>query len=426
MMAIHNFSSLAMVLAFVPWSNEWALMDSHMGLWPLAAIAVVLAYYFVVYRVLLAAPSAGAIVPRYQAPDNLSPATLRFFEHRTFDEKAFAADVLDLAARGYIEIRGGQGEPYSLVRTGADESQLPDDEKALARFLFQDGSALRIDLRHRAAIEHIKKTMARSVGRVAGTYFHSNKRYVAGGVALTLAALLGLIGTTPFPGPLLFACAGLAFFGGIMAFAGTLVVRDVRRSLQRKSALGMVMALTGSVAMVPVLVLACACGLIIVLMAHLTSLLFAAFLLAAVLLNVAAFHRRQVPTKRGQQLTDEAEGFRQFLATVEADQLNRVSDGVTAPEMIGKMLPYAMAFDLEHRWASQRFAHAFGFAGGEYVSSNRRELGDLLPQGMKLPNPFDLHSLASFLQEADPRTDRAATREQKAANGREPGRGSGA
>ena len=96
-------------------------------------------------------------------------------------------------------------------------------------------------------------------------------------------------------------------------------------------------------------------------------------------------------------MIDEAEGFRQFLSTVEADQLNRVSDGVTVPEMIGKMLPYAMAFDLEHRWASERFAHAFGFAGGEYVSSNHVEVGNVLPQGMKLPNPFDLLALANFL-----------------------------
>jgi Ca2+/Na+ antiporter len=417
MMAIYNSSSLAMALALFSWSNEWVLTDAHMGLWPLAGIALVLGYYVVVYRLILAAPTAGAIVPRYQAPDKLSPATIRFFEHRTFDEKAFAANVLDLAARGYTEIRGGQGEPYSLVRTGADESQLPDDEKALARLLFQDGSALRIDLRHTSEIEHIKKTMARSVESVAAAYFHSNTRYVAGGVALTLVALLALIATTPFAGTLLFGCAGLVFFGGIMAFAGTSVVRDVRRSLQRKSTLGMVMAVTGSVAMVPVLVLACACGLIIVLMAHGTSLLFAAFLLAAVLLNVAAFHRRQVPTQRGQQLADEAAGFRQFLATVEADPLNRVSDGVTAPEMIGKMLPYAMAFDLEHRWASQHFAHAFGFAGGEYVGSNRREAGDVLPQGMKFPNPFDLLSLANFLQEADPRTNRAPTQKQNAAGG---------
>ncbi|MBZ5616544.1 MAG: hypothetical protein LAO23_21255 [Acidobacteriia bacterium] len=59
----------------------------------------------------------------------------------------------------------------------------------------------------------------------------------------------------------------------------------------------------------------------------------------------------------------------------------------------------ALAFDLEHRWASLRFAHAFGCAGGEYVSSKRVEVGDVLPQGMKLPNPFDLLSLANFLQE---------------------------
>jgi hypothetical protein len=114
-------------------------------------------------------------------------------------------------------------------------------------------------------------------------------------------------------------------------------------------------------------------------------------------------------------LIDEAEGFRQFLATVEADQLNRVSDGAIVPEMIGKMLPYALAFDLEHRWASLRFAHAFGFAGGEYVNGNRIEVGNLLPEGMELPNPFGLSSLANFLLEVDPRTNRAPTQKQNVA-----------
>ncbi len=31
-----------MILAFAPQQNEWVLTDTHMGLWPLAAIAVLL------------------------------------------------------------------------------------------------------------------------------------------------------------------------------------------------------------------------------------------------------------------------------------------------------------------------------------------------------------------------------------------------
>jgi hypothetical protein len=65
MMAIHYSSSLVMILAFAPQWNGWALTEAHMGLWPLAAIVVVLTYYFVVYRVILAPPTPGAIVPRY-------------------------------------------------------------------------------------------------------------------------------------------------------------------------------------------------------------------------------------------------------------------------------------------------------------------------------------------------------------------------
>ena len=400
-MAIHNSSSLVMVLAFISWSNEWVLMDTHMGLWPLAAIVALLAYYVLVHRLLAMRP-AGTIVPRYQPPDNASPAMLRFLQRKTFDEKALAAAVLDLAARGYMEIRGGQREPYIFSRIHDDDSSLPPDEILLAATLFHDGAVMRIDLGHAEIVEHAKKTMAMCIESLAAPYFHSNKHSVGGGIALTFAALLALVVHTPLPGTVLFACVALALFGSIATTAWISAAHEIRRLLERRSAFGILMAVMETNNIIAPFVLSCFCALVMVFLARFVSIAFGVFLLAAVAINGTAFGRQRVLSRRGWQLLDEAEGFRQFLATAKADQLNRISDGVAVPEMICKVLPYAVAFDLEHRWASQRFAHAFGFAGGEYVSSKRVEAGNLLPEGMNLPNPFDLLSLASFLMEVDP------------------------
>jgi len=162
------------------------------------------------------------------------------------------------------------------------------------------------------------------------------------------------------------------------------------------------MAIGASASAIPALVLSIACVLLLVLVARLTSVAFAVYLLGALLAIAVSSRRPRVLTEAGRQFLDAIDGYRHFLATVEADQLNRISSSTTAPEMINKALPYAVAFDLEHRWASQRFAHAFGFAGGEYVSSSRLGSGSILPQGVKLPNPFDMLALAAFLSDVAP------------------------
>jgi hypothetical protein len=406
MIIIHD-SFIQLVFVLGSWSNGWAFIDAQTGLWPIAGVVMLLAYYAVVYRAFLTPPPQRSITPRYEPPDNTSPAMLRFLERKTFDEKAFAATVLDLASRGYMEIRGGQTEPYTFCRTKNNVSSLSADEKVLADALFHDGTVLRIDLVHRAMIERTKKLMANCVEIVAARYFTPSTLYVIVGVALTIAVLLALAMRSASIGAVLLICVLLAMFGSIMTVAWVSVVRTIRQSLQRRSALGILMAITASAGIAPASILLCACVLLMVLLAHETSIAFALCLLAVVVINVVFHYVLHVPTPEGRRLLDEAAGFRLFLATVEADQLNRVSDGTTAPEVISKVLPYAVALDLEHRWASQRFAHAFGYAGGEYVSSKHVETGTVLPQGIKLPNPFDLLSLAGFLMEVAPQINAA-------------------
>ncbi|PYU07893.1 MAG: hypothetical protein DMG34_02865, partial [Acidobacteria bacterium] len=74
-------------------------------------------------------------MPLYEPPASLSPAAMRYLIRMGFDNKAFAAAILDMAARGYLRIRLQAGT-YTLYRTKSDNRSLPADEKQAASVLF--------------------------------------------------------------------------------------------------------------------------------------------------------------------------------------------------------------------------------------------------------------------------------------------------
>jgi uncharacterized membrane protein len=71
-------------------------------------------------------------------------------------------------------------------------------------------------------------------------------------------------------------------------------------------------------------------------------------------LTIALFARLlKQPTELGQKYFDQIEGFRQFLAEVDEDRLNRMNPPNKTPELFEAMLPYALALDCELQWAKK-------------------------------------------------------------------------
>jgi len=77
----------------------------------------------------------GVIMPLYEPPANLSPAAMRYLVRMGFDNKTFAAAILDLAARGFLKIKFQAGS-YTLYRTKTDNRVLTPDEQELANQTF--------------------------------------------------------------------------------------------------------------------------------------------------------------------------------------------------------------------------------------------------------------------------------------------------
>ena len=64
-------------------------------------------------------------------------------------------------------------------------------------------------------------------------------------------------------------------------------------------------------------------------------------------------------TREGRKVQDHIEGLRQYLGVAERDDLARIKAPEMTPIEFARMLPYALALDVEKTWAD-RFAAVLG------------------------------------------------------------------
>ena len=81
-------------------------------------LAVLLGFYLWVWYRVGRDPATGTIIPLYAPPAGFSPAGVRFVSRMGYDDKAFAAAVVDMAVKGAVLIQEDGGD-YTLVRRDA-------------------------------------------------------------------------------------------------------------------------------------------------------------------------------------------------------------------------------------------------------------------------------------------------------------------
>src|SRR4051794_19800127 len=74
------------------------------------------------------------------------------------------------------------------------------------------------------------------------------------------------------------------------------------------------------------------------------------------------FRWLQAPSVEGRRVMDQIDGFRQYLGVAEEDRLNALNPPEKTPELFERFLPYALALDVENRWA-ERFTAVLAAAG---------------------------------------------------------------
>ena len=267
---------------------RWRINDNIGELVAVGAVALLVAFMFVMWWRVGRDPRKGPRFPRYDAPPNMSAAAVRFVDRMGFDTRCLAAAVLGLGARGYLRVHQ-RDDGFVINQTGATVPWLPGD-KPLADALFGTRSQAVLSKTYDPAIAEARKELNSALAHhYKGTAFKRNRWPLA----LTVIAGAGALG-----------------------FAAALGAN-------------------------PALMIVLVCVLLLALFAFLK--LMPAY------------------TREGRKVQDHIEGLRQYLGVAERDDLARIKAPEMTPVEFARMLPYALALDVEKTWAD-RFAAVLGTA----------------------------------------------------------------
>ncbi len=339
--------------------------DNRTALVAAAGLIVLLAYYLLVWSAVGRDPAPGPIMVRYEPPQGLSPAGMRFLARMGFDQTTFAAATLNLAVKRFLTIRHDAGG-YTLVRVPGAKLEniagLAAEERVLARRLLD--SAAEVDLSAanykvvQAATKATRETLRAAEEKI---YFLTNSRYVLPGLALSAAALGAAMFSLPGQQIAISAFMSVWLTGwsaGVFALTAA-AVAGWRKYFADGSSTAMLGALLISLFGLPFWG-----GEIFGLytLIHGGSAWFAILLAVLVGTNILFHYLLKAPTRAGRALLDQVEGFKQYFLAVERDPMQRLSEPEITPERFEKYLPYAVALGVEKAW-SARFAAALAQAG---------------------------------------------------------------
>ena len=314
----------------------------------------VLGYYLAMWSRFGRDPEKGAIIPRFKPPDNLSPAATRFIWKMGYDNKAFAAALVNMAVKGALTI-SEDGKNLSLAHQDGDRrSRLSKGEEKIEKAYFggrYKGTSLTLKQKKhtviRKGIDKLKETLTNEY-EIA--YFNRNSKlfYIGLGLSIVCVVIAAFFaGDDPAA---LFLCAWLSGWSvgcTFLAFTVWTAWKDVASGGEAAS--------IGGAIFISIFALPFFIGEIVVLgiLSTMVGLTFMALVAAIGGMNALFFQLLKAPTLAGQAVLDEIEGFRMYLSTAEEDRLNMLTGERKTPELFERYLPYAIALDLENEWAAQ-------------------------------------------------------------------------
>jgi len=334
-------------------------MQANIALMLMACgLLVVGVYYFVAWVMVGMDPPGEPIYPRYEPPMEMTPACTRYLRKMDFDHRCFAAAILSAAVKGHLKIEEDAQGQFTLVKTPSEVKQpLTRGEQAIVNKLLS-GKSIKLESKnHKTVKKAIDKLSTHLEGEYDGKLFNKNRYWLIPGWILSAASLMGVAvssGWANLPIVLFMSfwlsiwsvgCAALVF-GVFGAWYG--VFKRRQNTAARITSVGGALFLTAfSIPFVVAEVFA------IGVLVHVTSIWILPFLLALIGINALFWELIKQPTVEGQRVRDAIEGFRMYLSTAERYMLERLTPPERTPELFEKMLPYAVALDVENQWADK-------------------------------------------------------------------------
>ncbi|MGR8947436.1 MAG: DUF2207 domain-containing protein [Gammaproteobacteria bacterium] len=306
-------------------------------------------YYLFIWDKVGRDPLEGVVVAHYEPPPGYSPASMRYIENMSYDEKCFSAALINLAVKGFLTIEE-DGNSYLLRKTG-QEVELAPGESSLIRELFGSGDEMQLKQKNHKTISDSLNAHEQALSDdYENKYFKTNRKFFFFGVGLSVGvvALTAMFATSTGN---LYETLFLAFWSSIWwsATGGALVkswgsIKHAHSGFTRASALIRIIFLIPFVG----------AGIFaLVMFGGLVSWSVIIFLLIIVAINILFYQLLKAPTKLGRKLLDKVAGFKHYVDVAEKHELDYRNPAGRTPELFERYLPYALALGIEQQWSEQ-------------------------------------------------------------------------
>ena len=324
----------------------------------LIGLVIVLLYYLFAWNKVGRDPSKQAIIPHYESPRGFSPALMGYVYKMGYFPQLLTSALIKLAIKGYLKIEKNSNDNYKLIKLTSDDSLLSEEEKSLVEELFAENDSLMIQSYNHQKISlagrELKKSLIKQCGK---KYFNYNFGYLAVGIVLSIIFIaLSLISVNVFMVPFTgFILLWLSIWTiGVVTLAVTVFV-VWKTFLSDRSLKNFGGAIFLSLFTLPFFG-----GEVvgIFMLSTVVPFLQIILLILFFVINAVFLFLLIAPTIEGRKIMDEIKGFKWFLSVTEKDRMNFHNPPEKTPELFEKFLPYAVALNVQNKWAEQ-FSQVF-------------------------------------------------------------------
>lgn len=309
----------------------------------LVCTAVIIVYCFITWCKVGKDPKKDIIIPRYNPPEGLSPAEVKFIDSMGKYDKVLEASILDLAVKGYLKMEneeekifGIKSNKMTLVKTGKTmETDIPEVERGVYLYL-PDVAKLEYSSSLQPKLEKIQREQKSYLKKQNdGKMYRKNLGLLAISVVMSIITLIISIAFSIGMTEDMFVVP----FMSVWLSVWTIGIVSMFKTTNGFKSCGLILF------MIPFLIgEAVGIGVLI----HFIGTGIALLILLLIIVNVIYAFLIKAYTKEGRRIKDEIEGFKLFIKTASEDEIREQT-----PETFDKYFPYAYALGLENDWAKK-------------------------------------------------------------------------
>ena len=174
------------------------LQDNVALLVALVGLAAVVGYFALVWTAVGRDPPKGTIIPLFGPPAGMSAAGVRYVDQMGFDNRAFAAAIIELGVNGHIKLRETSKDNTQVQRRQGGKP-IGRAEQAMENKLFGSDNSLLLTQTNHERISKARDTLQENLTASYSGYFSTNFGWSILGWLLAIVAVVALaiaIGST--------------------------------------------------------------------------------------------------------------------------------------------------------------------------------------------------------------------------------------